>query len=459
MVLIPSKPLHRRALLRGAIGGIGAVLSLPLFEAMLDRNGEALADGTPLPVRFISYFFGNGVRLDKFVPPTEGQDYPLTAELEPFGAVKEYLSVLTGFNSHCAESNKITHHEGMVIFSGHNNRDVGAGDGFFSNAGGPTIDQVIASAKGVGDATPIKSIQLAVSKRPSEVDFGTTMHAMSHAGYLKPLAPESDPQKVWTLLFDSFTPPKDPSGPLRLGVLDLVRENAKKLQGRLGAADRQRLEAHLVGVAELEKKIAALPPVCEKPGKPTEANVDVGGNEPLVAVSEAMSELLKYAFKCDITRVASVLFAEGAGNTIFSDLGFDTAHHWYTHESSSSIQANQVHEGVVYAMERFAYLLETFKNEPDQPDGTNLLDNTAIFCSTDCSEGISHSVDDQPMLVAGGGGGKLVHPGLHYRSKSGENPTDVLLTLRRIFEPDATEVGSEEPKSTSPFAPLAAPTT
>lgn len=455
MVLIPSKPLHRRTLLRGALGGIGATLALPLLDAMLDSNGEALADGDALPVRFLTYFFGNGVRLDQFVPPTEGPDYPLTAELAPFGAVKEYLTVLTGFNSHCAPSNKITHHEGMVIFSGHNNKNVGEGQGFYSNAGGPTIDQVIANTAGVGDKTTVKSIQLGISKRPSEVDFGTTMHAMSHAGYLQPLAPIYNPQQVWTMLFDSFTPPEDPSGPLRLGVLQLVRDGAKRLDKRLGAADRARLEAHLQGVAELEKKVAALPPLCEKPMKPVEANVDVNEKEPLVTVSAVMAELVRYAFRCDITRVASILFAEGAGNTIFTDLGFDTAHHWYTHDDNPDVQNKQVHEGVVYAMERFAYLLETFKNEPDGP-GANLLDNTAIFCSSDCSEGISHSVDDQPMIVAGRGGGKLTHPGFHYRSKTGENPTDVLLSLRQVFDESATEVGSEDPRSTTPFAGLKA---
>lgn len=58
------------------------------------------------------------------------------------------------------------------------------------------------------------------------------------------------------------------------------------------------------------------------------------------------------------------------------------------------------------------------------------------------------------MLVAGGGGGKLVHPGIHHASKSGQNPTDVLLTLRQIFDPTATEVGADEPYSNTPFTPL-----
>lgn len=455
MVLIPSKPLHRRTLLRGVLGGFGAALALPLLDAMLDSHGEALADGDPLPVRFISFFFGNGVNLSKFVPPIEGADYPLTSALAPLGAVKPYVSVLTGFNNHCNPSNKITHHEGMVIFSGYNNKNVGEGQGFYSNAGGPTLDQVIANTKGVGDKTPIRSIQLGISKRPSEVDFGTTMHAMSHAGYLKPLPPQHDPQAVWTSLFDSFTPAKDPSGPPRLAVLAMVKDNLARLDKRLGIADRQRMQAHLDGVAELEKKIAALPPICEKPGKPVEANLDVDGKEPIIAVMDAMSLLTAYAFKCDITRVASILFAEGAGNTIFTDLGHDTAHHWYTHDDTPSVQNGQVNDGVVYAMGRLATLLTTLKQEADGP-AANLLDNTVVFCSSDCSEGVSHSVDMQPMIVAGGGGGKLTHPGFHYASKSGENPTDVLLTLRQVFDPAATEVGSEDPYSNTPFAPLKA---
>ncbi len=463
MVMIPSKALSRRTLIRGAIGGVGVALALPLLEAMLDSRGEKLASGDPLPLRFISFFFGNGVRLNNFVPVSEGPGWPASPELAPLTAHKDYVSVLSGFNNHCIASNKITHHEGMVIFSGYNNLDVGKGQGFFSNCGGPTIDQVIANTKGVGDKTPIKSVQLAVSKRPSQVDFGTTMHSMSHAGYLAPLPGEHNPQNVWTTLFDSFTPPKDPQGPLRIGVLDIVKDNLAKLNKRLGKADQDRVAAHVQAVGELQTKIAALPPLCTKPDKPMQANIDVNSQEPLKLVTEAMSDLLRYAFKCDITRVASLLFAEGAGNTIYSDLGIKQAHHDLTHDTTPAIQNGPVHNGVTYTMDRFAYLLGALKAESDGPSG-NVLDNTAIFCSTDCSEGWSHSVDKQPMLVAGGGGGKLVHPGIHYASKTGENPTNVLLTLLQLFDPAATSVGldalqagaSPDPSSKTPFAPLKA---
>jgi hypothetical protein len=101
-------------------------------------------------------------------------------------------------------------------------------------------------------------------------------------------------------------------------------------------------------------------------------------------------------------------------------------------------------------MERFAYLLERLQATTDGANGT-LLDNIAIFCSSDCSEGWSHSVDDQPMLIAGGAGGQLVQPGVHYASSSGENPSNVLLTMLQLFDPGATEVGADEPYSNTPF--------
>src|SRR5690606_1177618 len=76
--------LPRRTILRGALGGVSAAVALPLLEAMVDANGEALADGAALPARFISWFFGNGVRLDRFVPAeSHPNPWTLSEELQP----------------------------------------------------------------------------------------------------------------------------------------------------------------------------------------------------------------------------------------------------------------------------------------------------------------------------------------------------------------------------------------
>ena len=75
--------LNRRALLRGAVAGGVVGLALPPLEAMFNANGDAHADGTPVPRRLITWVFGNGCRLDKWVPGDQGPNFTLSEELAP----------------------------------------------------------------------------------------------------------------------------------------------------------------------------------------------------------------------------------------------------------------------------------------------------------------------------------------------------------------------------------------
>ena len=47
----------------------------------------------------MAWFFGNGVRLDRWVPSSEGTGWELTEELAPLENVKDYCSILSGFNN------------------------------------------------------------------------------------------------------------------------------------------------------------------------------------------------------------------------------------------------------------------------------------------------------------------------------------------------------------------------
>lgn len=443
------RPLARRTFLRGMTGAASAVVALPLLEAMLNTHGTALADGTALPTRFMSWFFGNGVLLPRFEPVAAGADYPLSEELAPLSEVRDYVTVLTGLENHCEAL--ITHHEGMTAFNGYTMVEI---EGLFSKAGGPTIDQRIAAA--LGDVTPIASVHVGVSKHTSVMDSGTTMFALSHKGPNEPQYPKFDPQEVWAELFGSFVAKPDDRA-LRVSILDAVRDDVSRLRGRLGALDNQRLDAHLEGVFALEKKVTAMPPQCALPEMPTVANVDVDGVEPIAAVNEAIADLLVYAFACDITRVASCMFIGGAAETVFAEIGQTVGHHFNTHDAGAQ---DQVHEGVVYIMERFASVLKKFKAAVDI-DGKNLLDTSIIFCSSDCAEGISHSVSRQPILLAGHGRGKLIYPGIHVQAApypySAGNTSDALLTCLQAFDPAATSIGGGAPMSTTPLTAIMGP--
>ena len=447
------RALDRRTFLRGMVGGSAAVLALPLMEAMLNSHGTALADGNALPTRFMTWFFGNGVKLSRFEPEAVGPDYPLSEELLPLANVRDYVTVLTGLQNRCEKV--ITHHEGMTVFSGHTMSEV---DEFtlFSKAGGPTIDQLIAAK--IGADTPIASVHLGVSKHVSVMYSGTTMHVLSHKGPNEPQYPQYNPQEVWTNLFGSFVPKPD-DRLLRVSILDAVRDQTTALRKRLGTIDNQRLDAHLAGVSALEKKINTLAPECSLPGKPSETNQDIDGKEPITAVNDVMSDLLTYAFTCDITRVASMLFLGGAAETVFSEAGQSQSHHNNTHDPGKNAQ-QQVHAAVVYVMERFASMLEKFKATVDI-DGKNLLDTTIVYCSSDCSEGLSHSIARQPIILAGHGRDKLIYPGIHYQATpppgAAGNTSDVLLTCLQAFDPTATEIGSGAPRSTTPLTDIHGP--
>ena len=441
------QPLSRRTVLRGLLGGAVASVALPTLEAMLNSHGTALAGGAALPLRFMTYCFGNGVRLDRWVPSAQGAAYPLTEELEPIAHVQDYCSVLSGFQNRCEQ--QITHHEGMTVFNGYTFTEQ---SGLFSKAGGPTIDQVIAEY--ISGDTTFRSMEIGVSKRLSVMDSGTTMHYLSHRGTNEPQPAEFNPQALWTKLFGSFVPPEDPSLNLRVSLLDSVREDVAALKKRLGQADILRVDAHLQGLSELEKQIKALPPVCAVPGMPTETNEDVNGEEPLTAVATAMSDLLAFAFSCDVSRVASVFISGGASETVFTEIGQSSVHHSNTHNAN---RQEEVHQVVVWNMERFAYLLEKLKATPDGVTGASLLDNMLIFCSSDCSEGYTHDIYDMPIVVAGRAGGRVRHPGVHYRSQTGENTTDILVSCLQAIVPEAegVSVGAGAPQSSTPCAALA----
>src|SRR5579871_366893 len=98
----PSRrSLPRRTFLRGVlVGGASVAVPLPRLGCMLNDNGTAWADGQALPVRFGTWFFGNGIIPDRWVPSLTGTgaSWALSEELAPLQAVKTYLNVLTGFS-------------------------------------------------------------------------------------------------------------------------------------------------------------------------------------------------------------------------------------------------------------------------------------------------------------------------------------------------------------------------
>src|SRR5687768_5996695 len=118
MIVLERFKLGRRKMLRGLLGGTAVAVGLPPLEAMLNDHGDAWAGGSPLPKRFISFMFGNGVQLNRWEPATVGANWALSEQLQPFAPVKDYVTICSGL-ANLQTSPAITHHEGMPVFSGY----------------------------------------------------------------------------------------------------------------------------------------------------------------------------------------------------------------------------------------------------------------------------------------------------------------------------------------------------
>jgi hypothetical protein len=474
-----KRVLSRRTVLRGIAYGVGAAVGLPVLEAMLDRNGEALADGTPLPKRFGAWYWGNGVVAQHWIPTETGAAWQLSKLMMPLSKVKDYLSIVTGTVVYIPY--QVSGHMGSLqsITSG----ALGTAQGGLNYAyAAKTFDQTIADA--IGSSTRFKSLHLGVaSTDTSDADFGALAKSISHNGPNSPNLPEYDPIALYDRVFgNGFAPASSNSVAsitlaTRRSVLDLVAADTKALQARLGTRDRQRLDQHLQGIADLEKQLGGLPmtATCAKPTRPTDSFKAIDAEqiqwEPLTAVQ---NELLVFALACDQTRVFTYRFSPCNDFTVYpgfptftidpTTTNTGTSMHGMTHSEGNDQPGVQT--CVTYSMSKFADLLERLLATPD---GTgSLLDNCGILGFTECTEGRSHNAAEQPgipMIVAGRCGGSLVHPGIHYKSSTqgdtsgetkGRNTSVVPLTLMQALDTGITRWGTGPGEATKVISELLA---
>ncbi|MGE3336073.1 MAG: hypothetical protein AB7I36_20755, partial [Rhodospirillaceae bacterium] len=78
--MLDFSDLNRRRVLKGMLGGGAVTVGLPLLNYFLNTNGTALADGSPMPLRFGTWFWGLGMQQGIFTPSKVGANYDLKEE-------------------------------------------------------------------------------------------------------------------------------------------------------------------------------------------------------------------------------------------------------------------------------------------------------------------------------------------------------------------------------------------
>jgi len=406
--------VKRRTFLRGLVAGTSVSLGLPVLEVMLNSSGDAWADGSDLPDRFGVWFWGNGVRPDYWLP-SGSTNWSPSAALQPLADLVPYVSVVSG----CAiKTATHPHHSGMTgIMTGQHYHQVGTTrDTIVTTFARQSVDQD--AADWFEGLAPYRSLEVGVT-RYHGTDEGSTFQHLSHNGPNNPNPSAYDPVALYQRLFTS------PTGPqldlARRSVLDAVHGQAMDLARDLGTEDRQRLQQHMDSIRTLETRLASEPGECVPIDEPS-AVADLAQGEDIVTKNALMTELLVLALACDLTRSFSVQFSTAGSGVVWWQVGATDGHHSLCH--FEALPQSTVQGATVATMEQLGVFLRRLRSA-SEGDG-NLLDRCSILCTTELTDGYTHSNSDFPILIAGKGNGRL-RGGVHYRG-SDDNTSDAVLT-------------------------------
>ncbi len=398
--------LSRRQALRGMVGGGAVTVGLPLLNVFLNGNGTALADGSPMPVRFGTWYWHLGMQRNIFVPNKIGADFDLKEEALPFASIKQHMNVLTNFTAFRDDCPLLCHSSGWII----------SRSGIAPKAGGDnpgeTIDITVSNQ--IGRTTRFKTLTATAT--------GDVRDTHSYENQTTETVPEFSPIAFYQRVFGpdfqdpnapSFTP--NPKIMVRKSVLSGVMDEAKQINARVGAEDRARLDQYFTGLRHLERQfdqqLTKPTPIasCKQP-KALDKETAPGGESSLIASRhKLMTDIMVMAVACDQTRVFNMSYA-GANTT---KPGYEKPHHTCTHEERLDPELNyQVNASwfTRRSFEGWAYFVDAF-TKVKEGDGT-LLDNVFIMADTDVGYARVHSLDGFTVMTAGRAGGK-VKTGLH----------------------------------------------
>ncbi|MBI3860611.1 MAG: DUF1552 domain-containing protein [Planctomycetia bacterium] len=403
---------------RTALRGLGTAVALPLLDVMpLPRATAAEAGAASAPLRMAFVYVPNGVHMQDWTPKAEGENFELPSTLEPLGAFKNDLCVLTGLTQQKAFANGDgggDHARALATFlTGRQARKTAGADIRI----GVSVDQV--AAEHVGRFTRFPSLELGcdAGQQSGNCDSGYSCAYSSNISWKSestPMAKETNPRVVFERLFTNGRPGESAEARAKRqrynkSVLDFVRDDAQSLRGRLGITDQRKFDEYLNAVRELEVRIArADEAVTSESAAGLARPAGIPGD--YAAHIRIMEDLLVLAFQGDVTRVSTMVFANEGSNRSYPFIEVPEGHHDLSHHGNDEKKHEKIKKINRFHVTQFSHLLERLKGIKEG-DGT-LLDNCMIIYGSGIGDGNRHNHDDLPILLAGRGAG-TIRPGRH----------------------------------------------
>jgi hypothetical protein len=381
MHLLNSRTMSRRTLLRGG----GAVLALPLLDAMLPCGLRAEAKARSVsPRRLFLVLRGLAINPDCFFPAATGPDAELPRYLKLLERHRSRMTVFSGM-SHLGYPNG--HHTEAGFLSGLTPERIQREDDIRPAV---SVDQIAAP-------------RLGADTRFASLHFGVIGQPISYTTRGTPMPALSKPEEAFRRL---FVDPKaedlaretrrlDDGG----SILDGVREQLKSLERRVGAGDRARLDSMAASVREAEELLRRERDWLRRPKPTVDARVEeFRGGEGWSGGQRLWYRLAALAFATDSTRVITLAIGQGGrseapGATIDHH---DASHHG---QDPKKMEEFAIYEEVEYRL--FNGLLDQLSAAREGE--SDLLDRTIVLCGGNMGNPSSHGTSNLPILVAGGG--------------------------------------------------------
>ena len=377
--------------------------------------------------RLIVMFSPNGTIPKNYWPDQPSADFALKPILKPLEPFRNQLLVLKGVHNR-VRGDGDSHMRGMSclltgieLFPGNIQ---GGGHTPAGWAKGISIDQEIKN---------FLQSQAATRTRFGALEFGVGVSdradpwtRMSYAGPNQPVAPTDDPYRMYQKLYGNL---RDKAA--LQSVLGTLQEDFKKLGDRLSPADRTLLEQNAKFVAELDAELAADQGKKYRAQPPALESGVANQNDNLPELSRMQMELLINSFVNDFARVATLQFTKSVGGARMNWLDIKDNHHSLSHEPDKNGAAvDKLTRINTWFAGELAYLAKRLSETPE-PGGTgNMLDHTTIVWTNELGKGNSHTLNDIPFVLLGGGLGFQTGRSLQFK---GVPHNRLLLSLAHAF--------------------------
>jgi len=410
--------------------GTGAALALPVLDAMT----PALSAETDRPIRLQFIQTPNGMMnlKNEWAPKTEGAGWDMTRTLEPLADFRDQMVIPSGLDSQQAAGLNFEvggdHPRACTAWLTGTHAKMTAGADLRA---GVSADQI--AAREFGKYTQLASLEVALES-PEVVGACESAYGCAYYNTIAwrnettPLPMENRPRAIFERLFgDAGTTNADVRAALRQqdrSILDAINADIRRLRGKLGGADRGKIDQYLEAVRDVERRMQ----LAEKQADHELPQIEgpAGAPEVFSDFYKLMADLMVLAWQTDMTRVTTFQVGHEMSGRAYPELGFGDAHHPCTHHQGDPEKIEKTTKINVFHTKMLSYYLDKLRSTSDG-DGS-LLDDSMILYGAGLSDANLHLYTDLSLvLIAGAKTG--VKGGMHVRYPKRTPLTNLLLTM------------------------------